>query len=211
MIGTRFFVMKLKLNFMIGVNLSPAKRRLPLGFSLIELIVSISIIALLSALFLANYRSTSRRTDLVMAAQTLVTDIRFAQANALGLIKYDDEVPAGGWGIYASAANVAANGNTGYTLFADENDDQIMNTGEAAANLGGKRIDLPPNIVIDRLTLGTSEVSAANITFLPPDPITRLRGSAGTSTVLEIRLREKVNDTTKTVRVNFLGLVEVID
>ena len=59
--------------------------------------------------------------------------------------------------------------------------------------------------------VGSSQSARATVTFLPPDPLTRIRGSSGTSTFLEIRLRENLNYTTKTVRVNFLGLVEVID
>ena len=66
-------------------------------------------------------------------------------------------------------------------------------------------------MVIDNLQLGVNAETSAQITFLPPDPITRLSGQTGTSTVSDIRLKEKINNSTKTVRVNFLGLVEVID
>jgi prepilin-type N-terminal cleavage/methylation domain-containing protein len=178
------------------------------GFSLAELIISLSIISLLSALFLANYHSSNQRTDLIMTAQTLVTDIRFSQANALGLIKYDGQTPAGGWGV-ALFSDEQNNGY--YLLFADENDDERYNDGEASEALGGRRIDFSPNIFVDQITINGTEQSRANISFLPPDPLTRLRADIATGTVLEIRLKEKINNTTKTVRINFLGLVEVID
>jgi prepilin-type N-terminal cleavage/methylation domain-containing protein len=197
---------------MIGVKSKKLQiiRRKP-GFSLIELIVSLSVITLLTGLFLANYHNANRRTDLTMTAQALVTDIRYAQANALGLIKYDGAVPAGGWGVYFSGGGMGNSSNTSYVIFADENDDRLYQAGEGEENLGGRLVDLPPNIVIDRIMVGGSQNARAAVTFLPPDPLTRIRGSSGTSTFLEIRLREKLNDTTKTVRVNFLGLVEVID
>lgn len=174
------------------------------GFSLIELLVSISIIALLTGIFLSNYHSAGRRTDLTMTAQTLVTDIHFAQANALGLVQYDGATPAGGWGIALSSA---ASDNNHYLIFADENNNQRYDDGEAAANLGGRQVNLPDNIVVDNLSIGAK----SDITFLPPDPITTLRSDNGTSTVLDIRLKEKSNNTIKTIRINFLGLVEVID
>ncbi len=197
---------------MIGVKFKKLQtiRKKP-GFSLVELIVSLSVITLLTGLFLANYHTANRRTDLTMTAQSLVTDIRYAQANALGLIKYDGAVPAGGWGVYFSAGGMGNASNTSYVIFADENDDRIYQVGEGNEDLGGRLVNLPPNIVIDRIMVGGSENVRANVTFLPPDPLTRIQGSSGTSTFLEIRLREKLNDTTKTVRVNFLGLVEVID
>lgn len=179
------------------------------AFSLIELIVSLSVITLLTGLFLANYHSANRRTDLTMTAQTLVTDIRYAQANALGLIKYDGEVPAGGWGVYF--ANGSSDNNARYVIFADEDDSSSYQEGEGSEALGGRLVDLPPNIVIDAILVGGSQDNRASVTFLPPDPLTRIQGNGATSTFLEIRLREKLNDTTKTVRINFLGLVEVID
>lgn len=202
--------MKLKLNSMTGVKLKELKiKSVKSGFSLIELIVSLSVITLLTGLFLANYHGANRRTDLTMTAQTLVTDIRFAQANALGLIKYDGEVPAGGWGVYF--ARGSNNNDTRYVIFADENDDRSYQEGEGNEGLGGRLVDLPPNIVIDNIRVGSIQDTKASVTFLPPDPLTRIQGTSATSTSVEIRLREKLNDTTKTVRINFLGLVEVID
>lgn len=178
------------------------------AFSLIELLVSMGIISILTVIFLANYRSANRRTDLVMTSQILVTDIRYAQANSLGLVKYQGAMPAGGWGVYFSSNSAD---NNRYIIFADADDSESYSSGEANENLGGRVVSLPDNIVIDNLNLGGAIRSEANITFLPPDPATRLRSGAYTDNYLEIRLREKINDTVKTVRVNFLGLVEVID
>ena len=179
-----------------------------LGFSLIELIVSISIITLLTAIFLANYHTINQRTDLTMAAQVMVTDIRMAQANSLGLIQYNGEVPLGGWGVFVSGY---ADDNS-YAIFADVDGTQDASGDESATQFGAKIVVLPRNITIDSLTTQNNQVvQKANIIFLPPDPLTYIITDLGTTTALNIRLKESLNNTTKTVRVNFLGLVEVID
>ena len=49
------------------------------GFTLIELIVSMAIITMITAIFLVNYRSTTRRADLRLTAQRVVSDIRLTQ------------------------------------------------------------------------------------------------------------------------------------
>lgn len=174
-----------------------------------ELIVSISIITLLTAIFLANYHTINQRTDLTMTAQVMVSDIRSAQANALGLIKYEGEIPQGGWGVFLSAY---ADEGGQYIIFADMDGDQTQSGDEAAISYGAKTVTLPPKINIDGIFLPNgSQVFKANIIFLPPDPLTYIVTEQGTTTSLSIRLKENVNNTTKTVRINFLGLVEVID
>ncbi|PKM87092.1 hypothetical protein CVU83_03410 [Candidatus Falkowbacteria bacterium HGW-Falkowbacteria-2] len=178
------------------------------GYTLLELIVSMSIITLLTGLFLANYHSSNRRTDVIMTAQTMVSDFRYAQANALGLIKYDGEVPAGGWGIFVTSDPQEYRK---YIIFADENDDELYQDTESMTVLGGRTIELSPNINIESITVNGVAKAKAVITFLPPDPITRIKTDTGTGTVVEIKLKENVNNSTKTVRVNFLGLIEVID
>lgn len=194
---------------MIGVRLMFKEKRYNLsGFTLLELIVSISIMSILTALFLANYHSNNQRTDLTMAAQTLVSDVRYAQANALGLIKYDGEVPAGGWGLFFTSDG---ENEDKYIIFADENDDQLYADTESLESLGGRIEELPPNIYIDKITVNSVEKAKASVTFLPPDPITRINTGYATGTVLEISLKETINNTTKTVRINFLGLAEVVD
>lgn len=184
------------------------------AFTLLEMIVSISMISMVSGLFIANYRSANKRTDLIMTAQNLVADIHLAQNNTLGLIKYNDEVPAGGWGIsfdisrnyYTLFADGDVPGSSGYMAFDSAT--------EANQNYGGRVTHLPENIIISGLTTtGGLANDAVNVTFLPPDPVTNIyRVAAGsTSTSLEIQLQEKRNNSVKTIRVNFLGLVEVLD
>ncbi|MDD2680585.1 MAG: prepilin-type N-terminal cleavage/methylation domain-containing protein [Patescibacteria group bacterium] len=185
------------------------RNRCNLGFSLIELIVSISIITLLTTIFLANYHTINRRTDLTMTAQVLVTDIRTAQSNALGLIQYDGEIPAGGWGVFLSRYD---DENDKYIIFADVDGTQDYSGDESATQFGAKTVNLPPKITIDSLrTQNNQEVEKVNIIFLPPDPLTYIITEFGTTTAINIRLKESLNNTTKTVRINFLGLVEVID
>lgn len=184
------------------------------GFSLIELIVSLSIIVMITVLFMANYKTANKRTDLVMTAQKLVADIHLAQNNALGLVKYNGAVPGGGWGLSFDKASST------YTLFADLNEpgtDGYLSydvDSEGNINSGARETKLSTGVVISSLKVGVERTSVdnVNLTFLPPDPITNIYYNGGaTSTVLEIQLEEVNGTNIKTVRVNFLGLAEVID
>ena len=58
------------------------------GFTLIELMVSVSIVALVSGIFLVNYHSANKQSELSMSAQKLVSDIRLAQSYSLGSKEY---------------------------------------------------------------------------------------------------------------------------
>lgn len=179
------------------------------AFSLIELIVSMSIIVMLTVLFLANYRDSNKRTDLVMTAQVMVTDIRYAQSNTLGLISYGDTFPPGGWGLYVSSEESL---NNRYTIFADLNDNKLYNLGEADESNGGRTIFFPKNIQIKEINIeggNVGDVSSADITFLPPDPTTRIRVNGSEVVIAHIVLENIASGDIRTVYVNFLGLIEV--
>lgn len=187
------------------------------GFTVIELVVSIGIIMMLTILFVVNYRTTNKRTDLIMAAQNLVASFHYAQNNTLGLVKYGGIVPAGGWGIIL---NTASSSNNSYSMFADLNAPGTSGyldydpESEGDVDLGARIINLPPGIIISSLkTLEDSSVNQVNVTFLPPDPQTNIYNldNLSTSTKLIIELKETINNSIKTIQVNFLGLAEVID
>ena len=192
------------------------------GFTLIEMIRSISLIVIITAIFIANYRSSDKRSDLIMTAQKLVADIHAAQNNTLGLIKYGNEVPPGGWGIHFDKSDPLK-----YIMFADldrpastEPPDiypadagfmSYASTTEGDINNGARIVELPQGISIIDLETGNDDSNIANVSFLPPDPKTNIFNGISTSTFLEITLKEERENKIKTVRVNFLGLVEVID
>jgi len=178
------------------------------GFTLIELIVSIAIISMVTGLFLANYSSANRRTDLTMTAQKMVADIRLAQSYALGLARYGSSsslnIPAGGWGVHFDLPNY---GNNKYNIFADDDANTLYGSGEADERFGAQVVNLPTNITIQSISVGPK----VDITFLPPDPRTTINNGTATSTSVDIVLSDARTNSIKTVRVNFLGLVEVIN
>jgi prepilin-type N-terminal cleavage/methylation domain-containing protein len=180
------------------------------GFTLIELIVSVTIISLVTGIFLANYKSTNRRTDLTMTAQKMVADIRTAQNYALGLARYgasgSTNVPLGGWGLHIDLT--APNGNKQYMIFADDDGDKAYSgPEESVTENGAEIISLPPNIVIDSLSVGNK----MDVTFLPPDPITTISGLLQGYPQADIVLRDTNDNSIKTIRINFLGLAEVVN
>lgn len=191
------------------------------GLTLIELIVSISIISLVTTIFVVNYQVSTKRTDLIMTAQVVVADIHRAQNNALGLVKYGSEVPAGGWGVhfnmsdrtkYYIFADLQAPGDLGNLVF-------DINT-EGDINQGARIIELPSNLEIAALKRNQAEgldLDFMNIVFLPPDPRTHIYynlSEPATSTDMFIFLKD-VNDDNpdnyKIVQANILGLVEVLE
>ena len=158
-----------------------------------------------------------------MTAQKLVADIHMAQNNTLGLVKYGNIVPPGGWGIHFDMTDPKR-----YIMFADLNkpaSDDLWDThaaeygymrfddGEGEVGLGARIVNLPTGVEIVSLEMTASDdiSNIVNVTFLPPDPKTNIFNESATSTFLRIGLRDTREGKIKTVRVNFLGLVEVID
>lgn len=192
------------------------------GFTLIEMITSISLIVIITAIFIANYRSNNKRTDLIMTAQTLVSNFHAAQNNTLGLIKYGNAVPAGGWGIYFDITTPnkyilfadldrPASDEPGDTHLADSGSSRYNASTEGDVNQGARIIDLPPGLEISAIKTDIgSPLNYVNVTFLPPDPKTNIFDGTYAYDAIKISLKDTRDNTTKTVRVNFLGLIEVI-
>ena len=166
------------------------------GFTIIELIVSVSIIILMTGLFLNNYHSTNKRSELSLAAQKLASDIRLMQSRSLSSTKFGGNVPNGGWGIYFNKTT-----NPGsYIFFADDNfpnpPTYLFDTLEE-----DEEINLPANITLGHVG------NSVSIVFEPPAPATYINGLNLGS--INIVLTD--GESTKTVLVNFFGLVDVMD
>lgn len=211
----------MKINFSISKKHSHS---LP-AFTIAEMLTSIFIIVMITGIFMANYRANNRRTDLVMSAQKIVADIRGAQNNTLGLVKYGEEFPSGGWAVNFDTTSDQARSR--YIVFADLDapfSDEPgreapadfnfgrLNPEEMQVGYGAKVVDLPKGIMIDSIqTSSGNSASWVNVNFLPPDPVTHIFDGSYQSSWTKIKLRDVAEDTTKTISINFLGLAEVVD
>jgi prepilin-type N-terminal cleavage/methylation domain-containing protein len=162
------------------------------GFTLIEMLVSIFIIALMSGAFLVNYRAGGKGTELKNTVQKMASDIRLAQNYCLGARDFNGAATPGGWGVL-----IEQNQNR-YSIFADQNQNKTRQS--AAENF--MTISLPSSVEISAMTGG----NAATIVFFPPDPLTYING---TSQEVVITLRDKNTLKTLNIRVNKFGLIEV--
>jgi len=198
------------------------ERRELTGFTLVEMLTSISLIVIITAVFIANYRESNNRSDLTMSAQKLVADIHLAQNNSLGLVEYDGQVPPGGWGVHLDLANPDR-----YVVFAD-NDNPAVNepdqtspadpgfsyyeADEGLESYGAKVVELSNNIRLARLTDSYSaSASNLNVTFLPPDPKVYINNSSVDYSAGVIVLRDRLTGEEKEIYVNRLGLAEVLE
>ena len=182
------------------------------GFTLLEVVISLFIITMMIALFLANYDAGNRTNDISLAAQKMVSDIRVAQNKALGSTIYSGSFPLGGWGVHFDL-----NAGT-YKIFADCNNNEIYDAApqpppvcpdESLEQYGGQTFFLPANVIISGLsTPANSNLSSLNITFLPPDPQTRIFDGLGTTTSATITLKQTATGKTSSLTVNGLGLIQ---
>ena len=186
-------------------------RRLPSSFTLIEVLVTISIIAILTGIFFVNYRSGQQQFTLQRAANKLAQDIRRTEAMAIESKKCSPPpvscpsgggVPAGGYGFYVDKSSWPDR----YFIYADNSAiSQCYNLGEAI-----ETIYLEKGVIIKDLNPGNPSFS---VNFLPPDPTINFKYQDCTdiiqnSVIITIAL-ETDNSKTKTITVNKAGLVEI--
>lgn len=165
---------------------------------MIEIIISTFIIAILTGIFLANYRSASERSVLNIFIQEMAGDIRLMQNYALGSKEYESAIPTGGWGFYIDSFNDR------YILFADADaDKQYGGSGEFF-----KSVDFPEHIVVDDIYTDSS-LSSVNVTFVPPLPTVNIGDALNSYDNLIISLKDDRNDMIRSVNLNYFGLVDV--
>ena len=125
------------------------------GFTLIEMLVAISIIIIISAFMVPNFRENETGTTLIRVAQQVVQDIREAQNMSLSSKEYNGNVYEY-YGVYFDKQSLPSS----YYIFASEN--SVYNSGEEI-----KTKQLEKNITIDSIKVG-SEKSSVDIAFNPP-------------------------------------------
>ena len=173
------------------------------GFTIIETMVAATIILILSAILLPNYKAFNAQFSLLRSAHKLAQDIRRAQEMATSARELQGITPPvpPGYGIYLTTEQ-AQDKNKKYILYADTNPaggDECYTSGQGEEV---EIIDLESGVYIR--TVPSSSVS---INFIGPSPTTTI-SSGGGSVTITLSLESDVLKT-KDVIVNSAGLIYV--
>ena len=182
------------------------------GFTLVELMVVISITTIMSLLILPNFRLSEQQLSVKISAYRLAQDLRRAQEKAMSSIKFNGQISAGGYGI-----NFVLDSNT-YILFADVNaNGQYDGEGEKVEEIDISSIKITPKYSYlyypnggDPIEMWAS-LSELSVIFVPPDPSVVI-DSAETSYNDEYMVSLGYDsEITKSVKINGVGLIFIVD
>lgn len=167
------------------------------SFTLVELLVVTSIIILLSAIILPNYRGIERQFALQRSAHKLAQDIRRAGEMAMSTREFQEEVPEGGYGIHLELSW----GNY-YKLYADKNGNEKFDGADGEV----ETINLEKGVYIKNIL-----PSSLSINFRSPIPTVKIKTEAGQDSVNATITLSLESDSTKTkiIKVNAVGLIDV--
>ncbi|MEX0877640.1 MAG: type II secretion system protein [Candidatus Spechtbacterales bacterium] len=161
---------------MLNLNKKSSQR----GFTMIELIVSMSVITILSSIVFYRSRSGERNFALRRSAQVVLQSVNQAANNTLSGKRHDGTVSQGGYGIHFET------GDNFITVFADCNQNNTFDDSGTAPScvespdLGVafpelyRTIQLEPFMRISALE-GDSSINQLDITFLPPNALAVIR------------------------------------
>lgn len=187
------------------------------AFSIIEMLVSVGILLILSAIIVSNPNRAPQFYDLVNGAQRVEAELRKTQGFALATKDFKGAPPAGGWGIHF--VKTLGTNQRCYIIFADDGDGVFEpGAGEQAdpcnPNINDTlterydRIFLPITIDIANITFGGS-VASLDIVYRAPrlDVVMNTCSSSCVSPNSIITLQSKGGGT-KGVIINEVGNVE---
>lgn len=150
------------------------------GFTLMELMVVISIFVIISSIILADYPGFSQRVALERTAQEIALSMREAETRALAVretVEGSGLFP--GFGVHFNSATPQE-----YILFADINSDNVFQTPEEIDHFF---IEKSPEIVavcvnVETNPPGDCTMSWVDIVYLRPDPTITITTNLGTRT-----------------------------
>lgn len=160
------------------------------GFTLMELVVTVAIISIMSAVYLVNYRATDQRIVLDQAAAGLASDIRLAQNMAMNVKKFNGVIPVGGYGIHIGSLPAVS-----YIVFADVDAGYNKKYSSSAEKYADRT--LPTNVSI------VSANFTGDIDFEPPFPVVWIDG-AQTANMATITIQYGTSGSTRVITVNRL-------
>jgi len=191
------------------------------GFSLIEMLVVIFIIALLSSVVVANFSGVRGQLALKRAAHQMVQDLREAQEMAMSSIKESGGCSnAKGYGIYINVST----SNKSYKLYADTAaDTNIIDCPDysgpgtecweyyTSADCIVRTINIQEKgVIIKEILNTTGGVQKTSINFKPPNPNVKIKWLLDSMDEVKIILAlEAEQSKTKTVVINRVGMLEI--
>jgi len=170
------------------------------GFTLLEILVVISIIIILTGIVLLNYRTTGQQLAIQRAAFKLAADIRRTQEMAMSAKELPGTgIPIGGYGVYLQNAN-----DISYLIYADTNPASGNEQYDAGGDTVVETINLEQGVKISSVS-----PSSLSVNFKPPDPAIMLGGSAGNNEVIITLALIADTSKTKTIKVNKAGRIDI--
>ncbi|MBI2053745.1 MAG: prepilin-type N-terminal cleavage/methylation domain-containing protein [Candidatus Staskawiczbacteria bacterium] len=180
------------------------------GITLVEIIVTIFIILMFSAIIMSDFPKIRRQFSLSAATHRLAQDLRRAQDMALSGTQLVDEagqpILAKGFGIYINLSSLNGN-NKQYILYGDKDGDEQY---DSSADYTVDVIDMDKetkNIIIQGIY--NTLLDSCSINFSPPNPKTSISNLQSGVNRVKIVLAEEVNSAiTREVYVYTSGLIE---
>jgi prepilin-type N-terminal cleavage/methylation domain-containing protein len=184
----------------------PSKTVKQAGFGLIELMVSISIMAIVTIVVLVRQDAFNSAVLLRNQTYEVAFDLRDVQLRA---VSASGDINPGSFRSVLGIHFATTEGNDGqYRIFQDSNGNGYYDAGEEYGVQG----QLDPRFVISELRLGGTEEEEVSVLFLRPNFDARFYTTAGVrspETILEIDIERRGSGDTRTLEVTASGQITV--
>lgn len=141
------------------------------AFTLVELLVSVAIFALMTALVVAKYGSFNQSIFLTNLAYDVALTIRTAQTYGLSVKSADDTAPSYSSPTYAYGVDLAMAVNNQFTLYADRNGNALYDSGEQVSTYAIKRGAVISGVcAADSTDCTVGTTGTLSLLFKRPDP-----------------------------------------
>ncbi|MBI2573817.1 MAG: hypothetical protein HYV78_00250 [Candidatus Wildermuthbacteria bacterium] len=168
------------------------------GFMLAELLVTLAIISLVSAIVIPNWRSGEQTLSLDRSVHQLAQDVRGVIEIALKAKPYQCAAPGAlsGYGAYFSLDTPSS-----FLFFADCNNNQRY---DAGADFIANTFSLEKGMQISEINPG----SPASVVFIPPAP--KVFISPGEAAALQVAIAASGNPASaRSIIINSRGVVDI--